>query len=94
MIGLGMEGTRLAGALQAALGIPGPVERYRALTEVQAGYDAMVSAIKLARGEALDELHTDGRSYQRVADLVDVRRYQTVQDLITAARAAQREEQQ
>lgn len=88
------EGDRLAGALRAALAEPDPVERYRLLTSVQDEFDAMVSAIKVTRGEALDELYADGRSYQRVAALVGVRRYQTVQDLISAARAAQREEQQ
>jgi hypothetical protein len=93
MTDLQREGDRLAGALRAALAEPDPVEQYRLLTEVQDEFDAMVSAIKLARGEALAELKV-GRSYQAVADLVDIRRYQTVQDLINAARAAQREEQQ
>jgi hypothetical protein len=90
-VSLPEEGDRLAGALRAALAQPDPVERYRALTKVQDQFDAMVSAIKLARGEVLAELKV-GRSYQAVAGLVDVRRYQAVQDLITASRAAKEAE--
>ena len=90
---LAEQGLRIAEALRAAEAITDPAGRYQALTRVQGEFDAMVSAIKLARGEALAELKV-GRSHQAVADLVGTRRYQTVQDLITAARAALREEQQ
>lgn len=91
---LAEEGSRIVGALRGAEALVDPVERYRVLSELQPAVDALVSAVKIGRGQALDELKAEGRSYRQVADLVDVRRYQTVQDLITAARAAQPEEQQ
>jgi hypothetical protein len=103
---LAEEGDRFAGALRAALQLADPAERYEALTEVQAACDALVSSIKLARGEALDEM-LDGATQVEVADRVGLVR-QKVQKLIiasraakatestqtSAARAAQREEQQ
>ena len=85
------EGDRLAGALRAAHAAEDPLKRYEALTEVQDGFDAMVSAIKLARGDALYDM-LDGRTQAEVADSVGLVR-QKVQKLINAARAAQREEQ-
>lgn len=94
MTDLQAEGLRIAEALQGAEAIADPIERYRALTEVQPAVDALVSAVKVARGAALAELWP-ARSYRRLADELGFDRYQTVQNLIdNAARAAQREEQQ
>ena len=90
MTDLNVEGDRLAGALRMALAIADPIERYRALTVVQEDVDGLVSAIKLARGAALDEVPG---TLVEVAELAGLGNYQKVQKLITAARAAQREEQ-
>ena len=84
------EGDRLAGALRAAVALDDPARRYEALTAAQAVCDALVSTIKLARGEALDNM-LEGRTQAEVADAVGLVR-QKVQKLIVAARAAQREE--
>ena len=84
---LAEEGSRIAGALQAAETIVDPIERYRALTLVQEDVDRLVSAIKLARGAALDEVPG---TLAEVAELAGLGSYQKVQKLITAARAAQR----
>lgn len=91
MSDLEKEGDRLAVALRAALGEPDPLKRYQDLTAVQAGFDAMVSAIKLARGAALDEV--PAKTLAELAELAGLGSYQKVQKLVNAARAAQREEQ-
>ncbi len=91
MTDLHAEGLRIAEALQGAEALADPIERYRALTTVQADVDRLVSAIKLARGAALGEVPG---TQPEVAELAGLGTYQKVQKLITAARAAQREEQQ
>jgi hypothetical protein len=91
-VSLAGEGDRLAGALRAALQLADPLERYEALTLLQGEFDAMVSAVKVARGSALDEMLTDGVTQTELAEAAGLVR-QKVQKLIGAARAAQREEQ-
>jgi hypothetical protein len=91
-VSLPEEGDRLAGALRAALEVSDPIERYQALTVVQDGYDAMVSAVKVARGAALDELRPDV-GWEELAGLAGLGSFQKAQKLVAAARAAQREEQ-
>jgi hypothetical protein len=89
MTDLQAEGLRITEALRGAEALTDPIERYRALTAVQGDVDRLVSAIKLARGEALDEAPG---TLEEKAELAGLGNYQKAQKLITAARAAQREE--
>jgi hypothetical protein len=91
MTRLQTEGLRIAEALQGAEALADPIERYRALTEVQVDVDRLVSTIKVARGAALDEAPG---TLEELAVRAGLGSYQKVQKLIAAARAAQREEQQ
>jgi len=86
MTDLQAEGLRIAEALQRAEAPADPLERYRALTAAQADADRLVSAIKLARGAALDEVPG---TLAQVAELAGLGNYQKVQKLIAAARGAQ-----
>lgn len=61
-----------------------PLIRYHALTHEQALYDALVSAIKRKRGEALAQL-AEGTTKQAVANLVGLGTRQRVDQLIAAA---------
>jgi len=81
------EGDRLAGALRAAVAVADPLERYGALTKVQQELDALVSGVKVARGQALDELRP-GATWAEIAELAGLGTYQRAQQLINAARAA------
>lgn len=61
-----------------------PLVRYVSLTAEQARYDALVSAIKRARGDAITELRETGLTWEKVAEAAGLGTYQRAQQLAAA----------
>lgn len=67
--------------------ITDPLERYHRATAAQAHHEAVVAALARKREYAVSEMHQDGLSYGKLADLIGTSRG-LVQKLVERARGA------